>query len=553
MLDTVVHLPLILPPVVTGYLLLLSFGRRGPIGSFLADEFGIVFSFRWTGAALACAIMGFPLMVRAIRLSIEAVDRRLEAAAGTLGANPLWVFATITLPLCLPGIIAGAILGFAKSMGEFGATITFVSNIPGETQTLPSLIYTLTQVPNGDAGGDAADPRSRSRSRSRHCSPQSFLARSHRFAAASPSNERRHRGFRWRTPRCGSFPAPMRAFTAAPGLTALFGRSGSGKTSIVDIVGGLIRPARGKVIVDGQVLVDTERRVFVPAHRRRIGYVFQDSRLFPHLSVRHNLLYGRWFARGNGGAAADLGAVVDLLGIGHLLDRQPGALSGGEKQRVAIGRALLAKPRLLLMDEPLASLDEERKAEILPYIERLRDSFGIPIVYVSHSIAEVARLATHLVILDQGKVSMSGPTAELMSRPDVPIISTSAEAGAILEARVLRHEPEHGLTVLETAAGPLQIARRSVPEGTALRVRILASDVMLSLKPLDGISALNVLPGQVTAIGARHGDGGALEVRLDCNGVGLLARLTVKSAEQLQLKPAGLVYAVIKSVSIDTP
>lgn len=150
-LDTLVHLPLILPPVVTGYLLLLSFGRRGPVGSFLADEFGVVFSFRWTGAALACAVMGFPLMVRAIRLSIEAVDQRLEAAAGTLGAGPFWVFATITMPLCLPGIIAGAILGFAKSMGEFGATITFVSNIPGETQTLPSLIYTLTQVPGGDA------------------------------------------------------------------------------------------------------------------------------------------------------------------------------------------------------------------------------------------------------------------------------------------------------------------------------------------------------------------------------------------------------------------
>jgi len=149
--DTLVHLPLILPPVVTGYLLLLYFGKRGPIGAFLAEEFGIVFSFRWTGAALACAIMGFPLMVRAIRLSIEAVDRKLEAAAGTLGANPVWVFITITLPLCLPGIIAGAILGFAKSMGEFGATITFVSNIPGETQTLPSLIYTLTQVPGGDA------------------------------------------------------------------------------------------------------------------------------------------------------------------------------------------------------------------------------------------------------------------------------------------------------------------------------------------------------------------------------------------------------------------
>ncbi|RWQ34330.1 MAG: molybdate ABC transporter permease subunit [Mesorhizobium sp.] len=152
LLNGLVHLPLILPPVVVGYLLLLSFGKRGPAGAFLAEHFGIVFSFRWTGAALACAVMGFPLMVRAIRLSIEAVDRRIEAAAGTLGANPLWVFGTITLPLILPGLIAGAILSFAKAMGEFGATITFVSNIPNETQTLPSAIYTFTQVPGGDAG-----------------------------------------------------------------------------------------------------------------------------------------------------------------------------------------------------------------------------------------------------------------------------------------------------------------------------------------------------------------------------------------------------------------
>ena len=152
LLDAVVHLPLILPPVVTGYLLLIGFGRRGPIGQWLYDWFGIVLSFRWTGAALACAVMGFPLLVRAIRLSIEAVDRKLEDAAGTLGASPFWVFLTVTLPLCLPGILAGMILCFAKAMGEFGATITFVSNIPGETQTLPSAIYTFTQVPNGDAG-----------------------------------------------------------------------------------------------------------------------------------------------------------------------------------------------------------------------------------------------------------------------------------------------------------------------------------------------------------------------------------------------------------------
>ena len=152
LLDTLVHLPLILPPVVTGYLLLISFGRRGPIGAFLAEHLGIVLSFRWTGAALACAIMGFPLLVRAIRLSIEAVDARLEQAAGTLGAHPLWVFAIVTLPLILPGVIAGTVLSFAKAMGEFGATITFVSNIPGETQTLPSAIYTFTQVPGGETG-----------------------------------------------------------------------------------------------------------------------------------------------------------------------------------------------------------------------------------------------------------------------------------------------------------------------------------------------------------------------------------------------------------------
>ncbi|MER8761592.1 MULTISPECIES: molybdate ABC transporter permease subunit [unclassified Mesorhizobium] len=152
LLNGLVHLPLIVPPVVTGYLLLLTFGKRGPAGAFLAEHFGIVFSFRWTGGALACGVMGFPLMVRAIRLSIEAVDRKIEAAAGTLGANPLWVFGTITLPLILPGLIAGAILSFAKAMGEFGATITFVSNIPNETQTLPSAIYTFTQVPGGDAG-----------------------------------------------------------------------------------------------------------------------------------------------------------------------------------------------------------------------------------------------------------------------------------------------------------------------------------------------------------------------------------------------------------------
>ena len=332
-------------------------------------------------------------------------------------------------------------------------------------------------------------------------------------------------------------------FSAAPGLTALFGRSGSGKTTLVDIVGGLIRPDRGKVAVDGQVLVDTERSLFVPKHRRRIGYVFQESRLFPHLSVRSNLLYGRWFA-GDGGAAADLASVVDLLGIGPLLERRPDSLSGGEKQRVAIGRALLAHPRLVLMDEPLASLDEARRAEILPYIERLRDEAGVPILYVSHSVAEVARLATTVVILTEGKVTAVGPVADILPLAD------AGDAGGVLDAVVARHDEAFQLSVLTTAAGELQVPRLSAPAGAPVRAYIRARDVMLSLRPPEEISALNVLAGKVVAI-TPAANGAQADVRLDCNGANLTARLTVKSVQRLALAPGRPVYAVIKSVSFE--
>jgi molybdate transport system ATP-binding protein len=336
-------------------------------------------------------------------------------------------------------------------------------------------------------------------------------------------------------------------FSAAPGLTALFGRSGSGKTTLVDIVGGLVKPDRGRVAVDGQVLVDTERGVFVPKHRRRIGYVFQDSRLFPHLSVQRNLLYGRWFNRPvnhamGGGAAADLASVVELLGIGPLLERQPASLSGGEKQRVAIGRALLAHPQLLLMDEPLASLDEARRAEILPYIERLRDEAGVPILYVSHSVAEVARLATTVVILTEGKVTAVGPVGDILSQAD------SGDAGSVLEAVVDRHDESFQLTVLATPAGELQVPRLSAPVGATVRAFIRGRDVMLSLRPPEEISALNVLAGRIAAIVP---DGAQAEVRLDCNGAPLVARLTAKSVERLSLQPGKPVYAVIKSVSFE--
>jgi len=344
------------------------------------------------------------------------------------------------------------------------------------------------------------------------------------------------------------------SFRSQGRLTALFGRSGSGKTTLVNAIAGLVRPQRGRIATDGAVLLDTRAGVFVPRHRRRIGYVFQEGRLFPHLSVRQNLLFGRWFAvRHERGDAADLHAVVALLDVGPLLERRPGELSGGEKQRVAIGRALLARPRLLLMDEPLASLDEARKAEILPYIERLRDEAGVPIVYVSHAVSEVARLATTVVVLEEGRVAAVGATADILGRLDVPALDQGGEGGAVLEARVQAHDDAYGLTILATPAGLLQVPRLSLAPGDTTRVHIRARDVLLSVGPPHGLSALNVLAGRVLEVGvtALPHEAASIAVRLDCGGAPLNARVTRKSVELLGLVPGRTVFAVIKSVSFD--
>jgi molybdate transport system ATP-binding protein len=241
--------------------------------------------------------------------------------------------------------------------------------------------------------------------------------------------------------------------------------------------------------------------------------------------------------------------VVGLVGIGALLGRRPGRLSGGEKQRVAIGRALLADPRLLLMDEPLAALDEQRKGEILPYIERLRDESKIPIVYVSHSLAEVARLATTLVLMSEGKVAAAGPTSHVMQRLDLFPLTGRAEAGAVVDATVERHDDAAGLTELSSRAGPWRLHRIDAPLGARLRLRVRARDVILATIPPVEISALNVLPGVVADIGSR--DTPIVEVRVDCNGEALIARLTRHSAEQLGLAPGLPVFAVVKGVAFD--
>ena len=338
-------------------------------------------------------------------------------------------------------------------------------------------------------------------------------------------------------------------FRADRGLIALFGRSGAGKTSVVNAIAGLLRPRRGRIVIDGSVLLDTEQGIYLPTYRRRAGYVFQEGRLFPHLTVRQNLLFGRWFAPARERRAANLDDVVDLLGIAPLLDRRPGRLSGGEKQRVAIGRALLASPRLLLMDEPLASLDARRKDEILPYLERLRDEAAVPIVYVSHSIAEVTRLATTIVLISDGRVHAVGPVQEVMGRADIYPLAGRFEAGAVLAVRIAAHDSRWNLTQLTGKFGNLIVPRLDAPVGTALRVRIRARDVILAVTRPTGISALNVLAAEVEQLVPI--EEGALEVQLRLGGERLLARVTRRSGEALGLASGSPVFAVIKTVAID--
>lgn len=326
--------------------------------------------------------------------------------------------------------------------------------------------------------------------------------------------------------------------TAPPGLTCLFGRSGSGKTTVINAVAGLLRPDQADITLDGAPLHD------LPTHRRRVGYVFQDARLFPHLTVAQNLAYG---ARVRRQPLRDLDRVVDLLGIAALLPRRPGALSGGERQRVAIGRALLSDPQLLLMDEPLASLDEPRKAEILPYIEALRDQSGLPILYVSHALAEVARLATTIAVLEGGRLVASGPAAQLLSDPQSAPLLGVRDAGSILVARIEAQEAD-GLTRLATAAGPLWLPRIDGPLGHTVRIRIAAQDVILSRSRPEGLSALNVLPATIRAL--REGDGPGALVQLDLAGQYLLARITRRSAAAMGLQPGQTVFAIVKSVAV---
>ncbi len=349
--------------------------------------------------------------------------------------------------------------------------------------------------------------------------------------------------------RLGGFQLDA-AFEGGDGVTALFGPSGAGKSQILAAIAGASRPDAGRVTLGEAVLYDSDRGVDVAMERRAIGWVFQDGRLFPHLSVEANLRYGERRARGRD-AGVRFEEMVDILGVAPLLARRPAALSGGERQRVAIGRALLSQPALLLMDEPLAALDLPRRAEILPYLERLKTRVRLPILYVTHALSEVVRLADRLVVLEAGRVLAQGPLAEVLAREDLPILAGRPDAAVALDGVVAGQDQARGLTRLAVGEASLWVPALARPIGAGVRAAVLARDVLLATTAPQGLSARNILPGTVEAIGAPRGQGVMLvRVRLE-GGPALLSAVTGDAVQALALRPGAPVHAVIKSVAVE--
>jgi molybdate transport system ATP-binding protein len=333
------------------------------------------------------------------------------------------------------------------------------------------------------------------------------------------------------------------------GVTALYGHSGSGKTTCLRCIAGLERAERGFIQVNDEVWQDSDKKIFVPPHKRALGYVFQEASLFPHLSVLANLEFGlKRIPKQQ--RRVDMAHATGLLGIGHLLDRHPQHLSGGERQRIGIARALLTSPKLLLMDEPLAALDSQRKNEILPYLQRLHDELDIPVLYVSHSQDEVARLADHIVLLSDGKALASGPIGETLARLDLPL-ALGDDAGVVIEGHVSAYDPYYQLLTLQLPATDLSIRVTHAPmtQGQALRCKVQARDVSLSLQGVEHSSILNRLP--VTVISEIGADNAAhVLIRLNAGGTPLLARITRYSRDQLGVHPGQQLWAQIKAVAV---
>ncbi len=338
------------------------------------------------------------------------------------------------------------------------------------------------------------------------------------------------------------------AFASDAPIVALFGRSGSGKSTLVEAIAGLVRPDEGRIVVGGRTLFDSAKGIDLTPEARRVGFVFQDALLFPHLSVRANLAYGERLTP-PAERFVEHERVISLLGLAVLLDRRPATLSGGEKQRVAIGRTLLASPRILLLDEPLAALDAPRKAEILHYIELLRDELRLPMVYVSHAIEEVTRLADRLVLVSDGRTIAEGDVAEVLSRSDLKPYVGRFEAGSVIDARVARHDEQYGLTVLAFEGGELVVANIDALPGEPVRARVRSRDVAIALEAPASASFQNVLPATVESLGEEFG--AIVDVALRVGSTPLVARITRQSAQRLRIAPGQRVFALIKAIAID--
>lgn len=359
--------------------------------------------------------------------------------------------------------------------------------------------------------------------------------------------------------RQGSFELAVDLTLPGTGVTAIFGPSGSGKTTFLRLMAGLQAPPNGQqrgrppasgqgglVEVNADTWQDDEQGVFLPAHRRAVGYVFQEPSLFAHLNVAQNLSFGQKRVSAEA-RKVSLARAVELLGIGALLTRRAHTLSGGERQRVAIARALATSPKLLLMDEPLAALDAQRKAEVLPYLQQLQVELNIPVLYVSHSPDEVARLADHLVLLETGRVLASGPTADLMTRLDLSMAHGDA-AGSLIHATLISHDSNYHLSQARFPGGEITIPQQKVAVGQPVRLRVQARDVSLTLQQQSGTSIQNILP--VTVIELSPDSPGQVMARLDASGSILLARITARSADQLKLEPGMALFAQVKGVAI---
>lgn len=571
--ETLVALPLVIPPVATGLVLLKLFGRRGPLGVFFQQVFGLEIVFTWKAVVVATAAMSLPLLVRSARVAFEEVPERLEHVARTLGAGPWRTFFAVSLPLARRGLAAGTVLAFARALGEFGATVMVAGMIPGETVTLALGIYHEVQMGNDEAAlvllgvsvGLAFAAlvtsewmlrgRREERGTWREASateeviavagtPGDSAERLRRPATDAPSpvvSRLSLEGVRW---AAGGFALEV-AVMFGGGAAGLFGVSGSGKSTLVELVAGLRRPQAGRIRLGETVLADAGAGVFLPAQDRRIGFVPQDGALFPHLSVAGNLRFAERRAPA-AGRAERRAQVCALLGIGRLLDRAVTSLSGGERQRVALARALVSAPRLLLLDEPLAALDAARKEAILPHLRRVRDELGLPMLFVSHSREEVLALCDELAVLAGGRLLQHGPVAEVFRRPASDAVARIVGVETVLPGRVLGREGQ--LAVVDVAGVRLHgLGDRLPAEVERVLVSIRAEDVILAREALPaGTSARNRWLGCVVEL---VDEGAMVRVEIEC-GFTLVARLTRQAAAELALGPGVEVTALVKAPSV---